>query len=443
MNLKVCLIFLAAICLYPFKGVGQSHYSVNGKIFDVDQVNKQVKFLMQEVGVPGLSVVVINNGKIVFSKGYGYLDLHSKHLQKVNRRTKFVAASLSKSFVVYAAYQLIAQGLIQLDTPMYKYLEYDLLRHDERYKLITPRMVLSHTSGIENNIDQNVKDQVDIIAQPGTAYTYSGEGYVYLSKVIEKIRNKPIEQILKEEVYQPLKLKDTYTTSVGKANINHAAAHDQFGRHMERWKNTKPFIMSHIHTTAVDYARLLLSVFDYKHIDKSLIDVMLTPQILIEDEKKYGPGFELNFGANDTLVLQGGDCDGFKGLGLYSIKNKSGFVYFGNSERSEKIGSKLCEVTTGMDIKRCFSRVYDNQYPSEANDVFKAYIQEGAPAAKALVDKKLLGEVPKMFTMTDMIELVYYLKDDNYELAKYIATEYFKKCPDCDGKMVFKRWLNK
>ncbi|HEY9258380.1 serine hydrolase domain-containing protein [Chitinophaga sp.] len=440
---KTFLLLFAISFLYAFSSHAQSHYVVNGQTFNVRDVNRQIAFVMKEVAVPGASIAVIDNGKVVFSGGYGYLDMHVTPHQQVDVNTKFQAASLSKSFVAFVAYKLMDEGLIQLDTPMYRYLDYEKLQHDPRYKLITPRMVLSHTSGIENHIYQNDKNKLEIIETPGSTYSYSGEGYVYLSMVIAKIRNKPIEQILKEEVYEPLQLKNTYTTSNGEGDVNHAEAHDQFGRYIKRWKNTEPFIMSHIHTTAEDYAKLLIAILDYTHFSPSLLAEVLKPMAQVEAEMQYGPGFELYLGKSDTLVFQGGDAQGFKGLGIYSMKNKSGFVYFGNSERSEKIERRLCEITTGMNVTPCFSIEFDNQYPSTTSKIFKVYREEGEEKTKALVDKKYLNRIPNVFTPTDLVELVYYLKDENYGLAKYIATEYFEKCPDCSGKKIVKKWLSK
>ena len=445
-NRKICLLLFQFICLLSLNSHGQSarsSYTVNGKVYSIDEVNKQIEFIMEEVGVPGLSMAVINNGEIVFYNTYGYRDLNTKKVKKVNKRTKFEAASMSKSYIVFAAYKLVDQGLLNLDVPLYRYLEYDKLSHDERYKLITARMVLSHSAGLENHIYQNDENKLEIIDSPGSSFTYSGEGYVFLAEVIETIVDMPLERFIKKEVYRPLKLRQTFTTSRGRGNMNHASAHDHFGRHHKRWENKEPFVMSHIHSNARDYARLLIGTFNNKHIDKLSVNQILTPEINVNDQLHYGPGFELYINESDTMVFQGGSNTGFKGLGFYSPSDNSGFVYFGNSERAEKIGKILCKITTGIDLSPYFLGIYTNPYPSNANTVFKSYKQGGVEEAKRIIDKYMIPELPKELTVNDMVELVYYFKDENYELAKYIATEYFKKCPDCNGKIVFERWLNR
>ena len=93
---------------------------------------------------------------------------------------------------------------------MYTYLPFEEIEHDERYKLITARHVLSHQTGFPNWASMNPDGKIDIKFIPGTAYGYSGEGYEYLKRVVTKVTGKDIETILKEEVLDPLSLKNTY-----------------------------------------------------------------------------------------------------------------------------------------------------------------------------------------------------------------------------------------
>lgn len=109
------------------------------------------QFLTSQVGpgnLPGLSIAIINNGKIVYhrSMGTGSLETHSA----VNDQSIFEAASLSKTVFTYFVLRLVDQGIFNLDTPLYKYMPYEDISGDERYKLITARMVLDHTSGLPN-----------------------------------------------------------------------------------------------------------------------------------------------------------------------------------------------------------------------------------------------------------------------------------------------------
>jgi len=123
----------------------------------------------------------------------------------VTNETVFEAASLSKPVFAYGVLKLVDQGKLDLDTPLNKYLgnNYDVV-DDPRINLITARHVLSHTSGFPNWRDNDRTKNLLIHFTPGDKWSYSGEGMVYLSKVIEKITGLSLEDFMQQTVLQPL-----------------------------------------------------------------------------------------------------------------------------------------------------------------------------------------------------------------------------------------------
>jgi CubicO group peptidase (beta-lactamase class C family) len=442
--LSFLLIAGSAAC--AMAQASRSTYNVNGKTINIDTLNKQILHIMEDVGVPGLSVAVIDHGERVFYNTYGYKDLSAGEKEKIDKETIFEACSLSKSFTVYAAYLLLNDGKLDLDKPLYQYLEYEPLKHDERYKLITARMVLNHSSGIENHVDNNKKDVLEIMSPPGTTFIYSGEGYIYLSKVIEKITNAPVIQYMQDSVYNPLNLKRSYTICTDEANRNYAVGHDAFGKPIYKERNRIPDLAGRIHTNAGDYATLMLGLFDEKHIRREKINEIfhkLTKEPMTSNTS-YGAGYEVFFLPDgDTILLQGGDNNGFKGMACYSLKNKCGLVFFANANRAERIGSKLCEIATGLNISSYYEGIYNNIYPSAANTLFHIYKEKGAEELRKEFDRYLENEQESRFKENDMVELVYYLKDKEYQTAKYIAESFRKKHPVTEANFVFERFLNK
>jgi CubicO group peptidase (beta-lactamase class C family) len=138
----------------------------------------KIEQLMKAAGIPGLSLTYVKQGKIQEWYNLGVRSVDSK--EAVDSGTVFNAASLSKCVFAYAVMKLVDSGKLSLDTPLYKYLEYPDLSHDERYKKITARMTLSHTSGLPN---WRNGPQLNFRYNPGERYSYSGEGFVLLSKV--------------------------------------------------------------------------------------------------------------------------------------------------------------------------------------------------------------------------------------------------------------------
>jgi len=425
----------------------QRSYTVNGKTIDVPALNRQVEHMMEDVGIPGLSVAVVDHGRVVFYNSYGYKSIDGQHKERIDNRTNFEACSLSKSFIVFAAYLMVDKGLLDLDKPLCQYLPYQDLEHDPRYKVITARMVLSHTSGIENHRDNNDKNVLEIVEDPGKSFIYSGEGYIYLSKVIEKLIGMPVETYLKEMEYKPLQLKDTYTTgNNGAAMADYALGYDAFGKPVYKERTSTPDIAGRIYTNAGDYGRLMAALFDMKHISRNAINELVKPGILlpVKGDIYYSAGYETYYSPEgDTLVFQGGDNNGYKGMACYSIVHQCGIVFFANADRADKIGSRLCEWATGLDISAFYVNMYSNVYPSAANTLMRIYKEKGAEEMRVRFDRYMSEENADSFRVNDMVELVYYLKDKEYNTALYIAGEYLKKHPGSEANFVYGRWLRK
>jgi len=392
----------------------QKTFTANGRTVNTDSLKALIGSMMTEVGVPGLSLAIISDNKIVFSESYGYK--RSTNAEKVNDRTVFEACSLSKSFLVFVVYKLIDAGKLELDKPMYQYLEYAPLAHDPRYKLITPRMILSHCSGIENMQYLNDPNKLEILSNPGEKFVYSGEGYQYLSKVVELILQQPYEEYIRKMVFKPLKLKRSYTVykRKGKSPSNYATGHNKFGKELDKWKNLEPRPAGGVHTTAEDYANLIISLFNDKHLTRARRNDILKPVVRIEKINPflfYGPGFEIVQGKTDTLVSHGGLNPGFRGLMFYSIARKSGFVMMSNSDRGNLMARKICESTVGLDIGPKYAYEFrEAQYPSQAISLLKIYNDKGVDTmfsqieewkSKGQIANNTLSELGKLFMGQD------------------------------------------
>lgn len=335
---------------------------------------------MHDAGIPGMSFAVIENNQIVYFKTYGYKHLGNKG--PVNRRTIFEAASLSKSALTFVAYKLIEEGLLDLDKPMYKYLAYPPLEHDPRYKLITARMVLSHCSGIENLVFEYNPDTVDIVSNPGERWVYSGEGYVYLSKVEELLLHKPYDDYIRDMVFEPLGLKRSFThyTHNGKYPRNYALPHNIFGKEGQKWKPSVAFTPGSMNMTAKDYAKIFLMIFNGKYLSKNSISEICRPVIQMDHANPdlfYGTGFELLFGNGDTIISHGGSTGGFKAGVYYSKVKKSGFVYLSNSDRGDIIVNRINQLTAGFDLQGFFKSDLFPEYPSDGCNLLKTYNTRG------------------------------------------------------------------
>jgi CubicO group peptidase (beta-lactamase class C family) len=140
--------------------------------------------LMGEFRVPGASLACVRRGQLVWSRCFGMADVNSR--RAVDEETLFEAASVSKTVFAYAALKLCEQGVIGLDAPLVRYARESFV-DDPRIERITPRQLLSHSSGLAEWRSRNVPM---IASEPGTRFQYSGEGYFYLQSALTELLGK-------------------------------------------------------------------------------------------------------------------------------------------------------------------------------------------------------------------------------------------------------------
>jgi CubicO group peptidase (beta-lactamase class C family) len=393
----------------------------------------QINYIMHEVGVPGMSLAIIDNNQIVFSNVYGYKNLGKK--EKVNKRTIFEICSLSKTFLAFVAHMLVEEGKLDLNKPMYQYLKNENLEHDSRYKLITPRMILSHCSGIENWKGENNPDTLEIMSTPGKLLVYSGEGYNYLAQVIEKILNQSYEEYITEMVIKPLQLKRTFLKYTEKNGLfhkssptNYAVGYNFFGEEFQKWKNKKPIPAATINCNTEDYAKFLIAFFDKYHLSENRINDIIKPIARLEmNNTFYGQGFEVFYGKNDTIISHGGNNPGFKAWVFYSVVNNYGFVYLTNSDNGLFLAEKLAEISTGMNIHSHFEKWPFPQYPSDGQRLLKIYNEKDSVAMFAEIEK-LKSEGKMKVTTLNILGFMFLQK--NEEILKRLLEDNIKLYPN-------------
>lgn len=387
---------------------------------------------MNDVGIPALSLAVIKNNEVVYFNAFGYK--HGTGKDPVDTATLFQAGSLTKSFLVFIVYKLVDQGLLDLNKPMYQYLEYPPLQHDPRYKLITPRMILSHSSGIENWTSDNNPDTLQIVSNPGKSYVYSGEGYVYLAKVVELIIGKPYEQYVQDWVIKPLHLSRSFShfSKDGTTPQNYALGHSNLGKEFSKMKPAVPDPAGSMEISAQDYARLLIAIFNKKYLSQNRIRDILQPVVQLDPKKPgyyFGPGFELVFTANDTLIAHGGSTLGYKAMMFYSIVTGNGFVFLTNSDRGEVLSQKMAEYTVGFNLEEHFKTGFVlEQYPSDAVDCLKIYRQNGAKSMFAAIES-LKRNAHRNSLVKTMNELGFIFLGDDPAVARKLLEDDVKINP--------------
>ncbi|MGC4052088.1 MAG: serine hydrolase domain-containing protein [Paludibaculum sp.] len=166
-------------------------------------IDAQVRRILNRTHANGLALAVIDHGKVAYTQTYGNRNAKGDPLTP---DTVMYGASLTKTVFAYTVMQLVDQGKLNLDTPIKNYLDrplpafgpdpvfpdkygpYKDLADDPRWEKITPRMALTHSTGFANFFFLEPDQKLRIHNEPGSRYSYSGEGLILLQSVIERGR---------------------------------------------------------------------------------------------------------------------------------------------------------------------------------------------------------------------------------------------------------------
>lgn len=300
--------------------------------------------------IPAVSLALIQDDKIVYSKNYGLANPINK--MDFQENSVFQIASVTKSVFAFIVMRIAEKGIIDLDEPLYKYLAFPQIEHNKGYQQITARLILSHQTGLPNwawggTGGWKHGEKTDLAFLPGTQYQYSGEGYEYLQRVVEHLTSKSLSELLEEEVKKPLGIEKLYP------NINNSIQQvtGHYGDQSTLWENNEVIGAAHsILTDAEAFANFVCELGKQKLLSKDTYQDMFTPLQAVTgfehpDQLYWNQGIGLGFFTQESplgkAVMHGGNNGDFQGEFVYYLKPKIGVVLFTNSNKGHKLGQEL------------------------------------------------------------------------------------------------------
>lgn len=360
--------------------------SMNNQIKRIDdstieesQLDEKIKLLIDQANVTGLAITIFNNNEVAYQKAFGYANNETKDSLDINHI--FYGASLSKSVYGYLIAQMANENLIDLDKPINTYFDVELpeipiakewrrlhdLRNDERYQQITTRMSLSHTTGFPNwrwinNPDEKLRIKFD----PGTNYSYSGEGIMLSQWLVEHITKKNLEELAKEKIFDPLMMG--HTDYLWRSEFKE---HFCYGHSVQEEKLPKDIetedaaAAGSMETTLVDYSKFLEHILKLHSADSEITKTLFHPNIRIKSKAQFGPLTKVTTDENDDIELsyglgwglltsdygigafKEGHSEGFQHYSILYPEKNIGVLILSNSDNAEGIFKELLEVTIG------------------------------------------------------------------------------------------------
>lgn len=247
--------------------------------------------------VTGAEIAVINRGRLVWSAAYG-LRCKDPGLP-MDRATTTWAASITKSVFATYVMTLVERGEFDLDKPVARQLEKPLdayepykesasaLVSDPAWRTVTPRMLLSHSSGLGNFAFIEPDKKMHLHFKPGSGFLYSGEGLNLVQFVIEQKTHRPLDALMQEALFTPLGMARTGMIYRTEFAGDVADRFDLDGKFRSQTKRFPARAAGSMTTSAEDLARFATALLGGRIVKPATRALMLRPVEKIETQHEF------------------------------------------------------------------------------------------------------------------------------------------------------------
>jgi CubicO group peptidase (beta-lactamase class C family) len=378
-----------ALCACAVHG-GKPLRRADGGALDTQRVDARVAELMQAAQVPGLALAIVADGRIVHLKAYGQRDREQN--LPLQTDTVMYAASLTKAMFAYLVMQLVDEGRLDLDRsiadylpePLPSYEKYADLAGDERWRKLTPRMLLSHTGGFSNfrfflpdgRYDEHGK--LAFFFEPGTRYAYSGEGINLLQFVIEHGLGLDLAQLLQQRVYDRFGMRRSSMTWRDDFAGNVAIGYDAAGKPLGHRQRRGVRAAGSMDTTPADYAAFLAAVMRGDGLSPKARAELLRAQIRIDSKRQFptlapetgddNRAIELSYALGwgryvspyGVVNFKEGSDEGWNNYSAFIDERRIGLLIMSNSDNARGIFKYLVDTVFG---DTCMPWYWENYIP--------------------------------------------------------------------------------
>lgn len=301
------------------------------------------------------SILVADHGKVIYKKGFGKANMEWDIPNAPD--TKFRLGSITKQFTSMLIMQLVAEGKLNLQATVSKYLpDYSKVNGDK----ITIHQLLTHTSGIPNytslpnffkNLSRNPYTPTEMLGMfadsvldftPGERFSYSNSGYILLGAIIEKATGKSYEAVLQEKIFDPLKMKNSGYDHHNTILKKRASGYEMKGSTPENAPYidmSTPYAAGSLYSTVEDLYLWDQALYTEKLLPKKYRD-MLFGKYIAGFGQHYGYGWSVgkmpvgNTKDSTEIIGHGGGINGFNTLITRMPQEKSTIILLNNTGRA-------------------------------------------------------------------------------------------------------------
>lgn len=299
------------------------------------------------------AIIVAKNGHILFERYKGYSNFSTK--DTINEHTPFHLASISKTFTGMAILKLWEDGKLSLDDSLQKYFP------QLPYYGITIRMLLSHRSGLPNYLyfmdslwdkhkEMTNTDVLNAMTEhhpaihsaPNTRFEYCNTNFMLMALIIEKITGENFPDFMKQNLFEPLGMKDTYIFSI-----------KDTAHYIPTYSVSKPFPMDpydctygdkNVYSTVRDLLNWDKALYQHTFLKKSTLDMAFKPTSNeYHSMHNYGLAWRLFISNGDTVVYHNGKWHGTNTSFIRLVQDTATIIVLGNKQNSNIYHAKEME----------------------------------------------------------------------------------------------------
>jgi len=323
---------------------------------DFAAIDAYVTEQMNRLGIPGMALGIVQDGRIAHAQGFGIADSSGR---AVTPQTPFYIGSVTKSFTALAVMQLVEAGKIDLDAPVKTYLPWFELADKDASAKITVRNLLNQNSGIstkdgnrflssQQGLEEIVRGlNVIQLSQPvGTTYQYSNLNYSIAGLIVEVVSGQSYADYVDQHIFEPLDMRHSYASRApALADGLTAGHHYMFGHAFEREYAVPP--------SGIPEGFLIASVEDMTHYaiahlsdgyygDSSILSAqgiaeLHAPAIGTGGDAYYAMGWSVGVADGIPIVMHSGDTGHFHSIAVLMPDRDSGFILLANASGFEQL----------------------------------------------------------------------------------------------------------
>ncbi len=361
-------VILASVCLH---GAAPAEWrTLAGEQRDGPAMDTFLRRLLEQHGVTALSVAVVDGGETVYARTLGFVDSRSR--RPADEHTVFRAASLSKPIFAYLVMRLVDEGVIDLDTPVHRWLPkplhafpaYASFRDDPRHERLTARLLLSHQGGLPNWRRVRPNGPIAFRSDPGAQFAYSGEGYALLQFAVETVTGRDLAALAREKVFEPLGMRDSSFLWETRFDGRFAVELESPLGGLIAGTRQKGNAAASVITNARDYARFIAAVMNGTGLTPEAREAWLAPQVAITSKSLFGapgtdgganrarklawtPGWGTFEDSNGRALFHVGMEEGCEDFAEIFLDRKLGVTFFSLTDNGHSFSAPLVEYSLG------------------------------------------------------------------------------------------------